>query len=273
MEDLNKNQIILLTLLVSFVTSIATGIITVSLLQQAPVEVTRNINNIVEKTIERVVPSNTLTSTTKEVTTVVVKEDDMIIESINKNLKSVVRVFERDAISDIVSFYGIGLVISKDGMIITSRKTITPTNIYTVKFYDGKQFTLAPIGIDGKTNSILFVANQTDKAKYDFIPAKFSSSEPQLGQTIISLGGSVTNSVSVGRIISLPIKESGVGTTTTKYISSIEADTSSNDVVLGSPLFDLSGYVIGMKLSDAYSKYFTPSLILKNEIDSLSQKE
>ena len=43
-DDLNKNQIILLTLLISFVTSIATGIITTSLLQEAPVEVTRNIN-------------------------------------------------------------------------------------------------------------------------------------------------------------------------------------------------------------------------------------
>ena len=36
LEHLNKTQIILLTLLVSFVTSIATGIVTVSLLAQAP---------------------------------------------------------------------------------------------------------------------------------------------------------------------------------------------------------------------------------------------
>jgi uncharacterized membrane-anchored protein YitT (DUF2179 family) len=60
MEDLNKNQIVLLTLLVSFVTSIATGIMTTSLLQVAPVEVTRNINRIVEKTIETVTPANPL---------------------------------------------------------------------------------------------------------------------------------------------------------------------------------------------------------------------
>ena len=82
MEDLNKNQIVLLTLLVSFVTSIATGIITVTLLQEAPIEVTRNINRIVEKTIETVTPG-TVTTTQKEVTTVVVKEEDLIIDSIN----------------------------------------------------------------------------------------------------------------------------------------------------------------------------------------------
>ena len=37
MENLTKPQIILLTLLVSFVTSIATGIVTVALMNQAPV--------------------------------------------------------------------------------------------------------------------------------------------------------------------------------------------------------------------------------------------
>ncbi len=53
-EDLNKNQIILLTLLVSFVTSIATGIVTVTLIDQAPAPVAQTINQIVERTIERV---------------------------------------------------------------------------------------------------------------------------------------------------------------------------------------------------------------------------
>ncbi len=87
MEDLNKNQIVLLTLLVSFVTSIATGIMTASLLQEAPIEVTRNINSIVEKTIETVVPA-TPSTPQKEITTVVVKEEDRVIESINKNVKT-----------------------------------------------------------------------------------------------------------------------------------------------------------------------------------------
>jgi S1-C subfamily serine protease len=273
MEDLNKNQIILLALLVSFVTSIATGIMTVSLLQQAPLEVTRNINSVVERTIEKVIPSTILTpSVTKEVTTVVVNQDDAVVASINKNLKSVVRINERDSITDAVSFYGIGLVIDKNGLIATSRRTITPTNIYTVVFSDGKEFSLAVIGIDKKTNFILFKANQTDKNKYDFVPATFSSVEPQLGQTLISLGGDTTNAVSVGRVISLGTKESGTGTSTTKYISSIETDVSSKDLVLGSPLFDLSGNVVGIKLSDTVSKLFIPIAILKSEINTLTEK-
>src|ERR1043166_8139095 len=49
-EKLTKSQIVLLTLLVSFMTSIATGILTVPLLQQAPPEITKTVNREVDHT-------------------------------------------------------------------------------------------------------------------------------------------------------------------------------------------------------------------------------
>ncbi|MCX6701612.1 MAG: S1C family serine protease [Candidatus Zambryskibacteria bacterium] len=278
MEDLNKNQIILLTLLISFVTSIATGIMTVSLLQEAPLEVTRNINRIVEKTIETVTTPSITTPGQKEVTTVVVKEEDMIISSIDKNIKSIVRINEKDAILGTTGFYGIGLIVNKDGFIAADRKTITSGNAYTAKMSDGVELTLTPQGIDKQTNVILFKAVQPEKTTgntipniYIFIPAVFSSTEPKLGQTLIGIGGETINAVSVGRVTSLDMKESGTGTSTVKYLVNINTDLSTSNLTDGSPVFNLSGDVVGVKLSLDASKSFTPVSVLKKEIVTLTE--
>ena len=85
LEELSKSQIILLTLLVSFVTSIATGIVTVSLMDQAPPAIAQTVNRIVERTVEKVVslPSQTAAAVTTE-KTVVIKESDLISDAVAK---------------------------------------------------------------------------------------------------------------------------------------------------------------------------------------------
>ena len=273
MHGLNQNQMVLLVLLVSFVTSIATGIMTVSLLQQAPVEVTRNINSIVEKTIEKVVPSSisgSIINPQKDVTTVVIKEEDLIISSINKNIKSVVRISETDTVGT-KSFYGIGAVLNVAGVIGTDRKTISYNNIYIATFSDGTEYKLTPIGVDKKTNSMFFKVNFLLNVKYLFYPAKISTTDLQLGQTVIGLGGDTKNTVAVGRVSSFVTKDSGVGTTTTKYVSGIETDVSTKDMTTGSPFFNLSGDLVGMKLSQGDSASFIPISIIYKELNTITQ--
>ncbi len=272
MEDLNKNQIILLALLISFVTSIATGIMTTSLLQEAPVEITRNINRIVEKTIETVTTATPTSSGQKEVTTVVIKEEDLIVDSIEKNIKSIVRIKETDGVTGVVSFYGIGLVTNKEGVIVSDRKTINFTNIYTVTMHDDTEFKLVPIGVNKQTNFILFnpvLPEKDPKTNYVFIPTVFADADPKLGQTVISIGGEQKDTVDVGRVVLLNMKESGVGTTSVKYLASIDTDIGSKELVEGSPIFNLSGDVVGMKTTSDSVKNFTPASILKKELTLL----
>lgn len=59
LKELNKSQLILLAVLLSFVTSIATGITTVTLMQQAPASVTAPLTQIVRETVEKVAPAGT----------------------------------------------------------------------------------------------------------------------------------------------------------------------------------------------------------------------
>ena len=102
-EELTTSQIILLALLVSFVTSIATGIVTVSLLAQAPPAVTQTVNRIVEHTVETVVPKDSGGTQVVKETTVVVKEDDLVTDSVSKSLGKTGRVFSGTATSTSVA--------------------------------------------------------------------------------------------------------------------------------------------------------------------------
>lgn len=274
MDDLNKNQIILLSLLISFVTSIATGIMTNALLQQAPIEVTRNINRIVEKTIETVTPATSVT-TQREVTTVVVKEEDLVIDSIDKNIKSIVRINARNTTTGLITFYGIGLVYNKEGSIVADRKEISSENKYIATMHDGMEFVLTP-STEKQTNFIVFKPvivvpeksdpKTPDKSSYVFYPAIFSDSEPKLGQTVVGLGGEEKNSVAVGRVSSIDYKTSGTGTSTVKFASSLNTNVVSRDMVSGSPVFTLSGDIVGLKLTFDGQGAFTPYAVLKKEI-------
>ncbi len=95
-EELNKSQIVLLTLLVSFVTSLATGIVTVSLMEQGVTPVTNTVNQIVERTKEVVVkvpePQDPIVITeTKEV---VVPQSELIAAAVSKNKNSTIILYQ-----------------------------------------------------------------------------------------------------------------------------------------------------------------------------------
>jgi hypothetical protein len=265
MESLNKQQLILLALLVSFVTSLATGIVTVSLMDQAPPGVTQTINRVVEKTIERVVQEptkQTAAVVTKE--TVVVKADDAIIGAIEKNTGSIVRIKEitGDGVS---SFAGLGLVVSREGLIaadisVAYRKTDSVGNTiaksYQGVFPDGRVFPLN-IVFSSQERGLIFlspIVQDKEKGVYRFTPPQFFVGELILGQAVIVISGDDSNSVSTGIISNLVQKtiskaaDTGTSPTsaTTKELIAIKTDIRSSDLVLGSVLLNLSGEVIGM---------------------------
>lgn len=264
MEQLNKQQLILLALLVSFVTSIATGIVTVSLMDQAPQGITQTINRVVEKTIERVVTEpakQTAAIVTKE--TVVVKADDAIIQAIEKNEGSVVRIREvkGEARSN---FAGLGIVVSHDGLIaadlsVAYRQTDGAGNAiaesYQGVFPDGRVFPLNIVYSDQSAGLMFFQVLLQDREKgvYRFRIPQFGFGMLKLGQAVVALSGDDTNAVSTGIISNLvqkavpkPVDSSTTTPDGVKEVTAIRTDIRSAELVSGSVLLNLSGEVIGM---------------------------
>jgi S1-C subfamily serine protease len=256
-ERLTKMQIVLLTLLVSFVTSIATGIVTVTLMDQAPPAITQTINRVVERTVEKVVPDKSQGASviTKEVT-IVVKEEDLITDSIDKNSKSVVRIKKINADGTIGKLVGLGVVVSRDGMIATDESVIKDDQAYIIETAGAEIFNASVVNA-GKTPSVfLSIEIPEGEGEIVFSPVAFSNENTfKLGQTVISLTGEGRTDVAIGIISGLIKDEIPVDTsttTTTTILSIIKTSIDEDDVVIGSPLIDMFGEVIGISTANSF---------------------
>lgn len=304
MEDLTKHQFILLVLLVSFVTSVATGIVTVSLIgEQSAPAVTRTINRVVEKTIEKVekissspAPTQAAAVVTKE--TIVVKADDLIVEAIEKNAKSLVRIRKVLGESKMgeEDFVALGLVVSKDGLIASDSSILSQISddngapikqTYFAVLPDGKIIQLKPIGGDSQGLALFspVFADEKEKKETILIPSTFgNSSGVKLGQTVITIEGKESNTAETGIIATLSTSPdkyiTAVATSTEKGTDKetlpntvlIKTDLSALEGTLGSILLNLSGEVIGMKVGSSVVQKgsYVPSNIIEKSIFSIA---
>ena len=263
MEDLSKHQLILLVLLITFVTSIATGIITFTLLSEAPVEVTQQINRVVEKTIERVVtePGEPEIVTT----TVVVNEEDRVLESIAKNEKSIVRLKTSGSDGSEI-FAGLGLVVSADGTVVADLRSYSAASSFKISFSDGRTYSSGKTFVD-KENGLIFIKTdfpKTENPKPVFYPAVFGNSDGvKIGQTLVAISGRDSNAASIGRVYQLKYGEDKVS------VSVIYSDIKVSKTHLGSPALNLSGEVVGLEaaLIDTDTEYsYIPSNLIKSAV-------
>ena len=248
LEQLTKHQVILLTLLVSLVTSIATGIVTVSLMNQAPQGVTRTINQIVEHTVQTVVPAaqNTAAAATTVTTekTVVVKDDDLTATSIASVQKAIVRITARGG-NDLVAR---GVVVDSKGTALTDSDALLASGAesFDAILSDGTRVPVSVIS-DATSTSIAVVSVQFGTSTA-VVPAKLAdSTKLQLGAGVIRIGGKGTDVVGEGVIASVP-PNTGM----------LEASVTS--ATPGSLLMDIFGNVIGIATTDSLtegSDYYT----------------
>lgn len=249
LEHLTKHQIILLTLLVSFVTSIATGIVTVSLMNQAAPSVSRTINQIVERTIQTVVPTTGGPVVTTE-KTIVVKDDDLASQSITSVQKSIIRITAKGGDELLAR----GVIIDSKGTALTDQGSLVATGaeLFDAILYDGTRVGVIFHETKATTTPLatVMVAIGTSTG---VMPAAIADiTKLRLGQSVLRIGGKGVDSVGSGVIAMLPTR---VGDST----SNVEATVSS--ATPGSLLMTIFGEIIGIattnSLSESPSSYTT----------------
>lgn len=267
MESLNKHQLILLTLLISFVTSIATGVMTFSLMDEAPPQITQTINRVVERTVEKVVPGDQGATVVTKETTVVVKEEDLITDAIDQVASGVVRVY-RSIVNEeglaVEQLASLGIPVREDIIAIESSR-VALGGTYTVDVGADTLYPFEVLYID-EVKEIAFLTfaerEEGEIAPSLVVPTRAGLSNLKLGQSIVSLGGNERDVVSVGIISSvltdteeIPADEEGEEPSTRTITTFIQANTESGNGAYGSPLFTIFGELIGIHTRNADGGY------------------
>ncbi len=238
-DDLNKNQIVLLVLLVSFVTSIATGIVTVTLMDQAPAGVTQTINRVVERTVERVVPGPTQTATVIKEVPVIITEEDQIISAIKNSEPAILKVV---AANDPEKMISSGFIFSDDGLVATIMDASTSSS---------KKIKYQAILANGDKKDLEFVREvsgimvmrlpHTEVATDKFTFLELADGELSVGQTVLAIGAPLSSSepnISISKIGAILMGNAS----STPEIKTIAASREN----FGGPVLNIKGKVVGI---------------------------
>ncbi len=191
---------------------------------------------------------------------------DAAIDAVAQIKKSIVKIKSKsnDKLID-----GIGLIVSKDGIIVIDKAAISQVGDSMVVFPDGQEFPAQLLQVQKEGDIAFIIAQIPDdkKSKVAFNPITFAPSI-KLGQSVATLYGKDIDVVSQGIIE----KVGSDASSTSPQVTSITISTPSTKSMIGSPLFNIFGEVIGFKttsLISADSNIFYPLGLIKPAIPVL----
>lgn len=220
-EELSKAQLILLTILVNFVTSIATGILTVSLLDHAPAYITQTVNRVVEHTIETVAA----TAPAAVVQAPAPSTQELVTTALGADATRMVAIYAADTGTSTPSI-AVGTYLPKSRAVATAARDILPQE--AIINFPGNIYVSASLAHAGEGVAIYGFADNASLPKAAAL-SLISSSNLKLGQTVLAIGAD--GAASTG--IVARVNDTGIHTTLP-------------DIGVGSAAVDLSGNLIGL---------------------------
>lgn len=167
---------------------------------------------------------------------------------------------------------GTGVIISKDGLIVTNNHVVAASDEISVQLADGREFRAARIGTDPESDLAVIRVQATD-----LTPAVFGDSvNAETGDWVLAIGSpfGLEQTVTAG-IISAKGRD-GMGLST--FEEYIQTDAAINPGNSGGPLLDLDGKVIGINSGIASASggssgvgFAIPSHIVTRVVDALAK--
>ncbi|MDD6239726.1 MAG: trypsin-like peptidase domain-containing protein [Oscillospiraceae bacterium] len=139
---------------------------------------------------------------------------------------------------------GSGMIISKDGYVLTNNHVVEGTEKLTVMTTSGEEYDATVIGAD-EVNDVALLKIEGDE---DFPTVSIGDSDQiEVGEQVCAIGnplGELTNTLTVGYVSALDreISERSTGTT----INMFQTDCAINSGNSGGPIFDMNGNVVGI---------------------------
>lgn len=282
MEHLTKQQILLLGVFVSFVTSIATAVFTVSLMSQSPQGVVKTVNQVVERTIEKVV-----TDPGSKPVTVVLDVKEQLVTAVNNASSTVVAIYEAVKVpaqalpnnatsaqtwSIDTEPVGYGTLLTTDGYVLISSQTL--------RSYDADELVAVFAGnpatnrveiekvFEDRSGDLMFlkVKDIPSPIKKFFTPIDSKSkvqniltpSPVLIGQTVFALKNPPNPSLTQGIIEGLRSDDGAI--ITSPQIAG------AGSLEFASPLFNLKSEVVGFRSYNSYTSVPFILNILEKEI-------
>ena len=230
-EELSKSQLILLTILVNFVTSVATGILTVSLLDKAPPFVTQTVNRVVERTIETVAAA----APAAVIQAPAPSNQELVTSAIGASAARAVAIYSAETGTSTPAV-AIGTYLPKARAVATAAQEVLPKEAL-IEFTNGV-YIPASLAHEGKGVAIYGFADDTALPKTSS-PTLVVPEDLKLGETVLALGS-----------------DGFAATGIVARVSSKGVYTTLPDIGVGSAAVNLAGNLVGL------SSGGTPGLLI-----------